>query len=276
MDPEKLGLHALTPRLRAIPRPDPFATPASPEGSSGGVREKTPARSADAIRVFLIEPYALLRHALRMLLASEGDIEIVGEAGSAGSAVEEVAASNPDVVLMEVAAPAGGRDAAGGPAADRPADGISAIRAIKTRCPATQVLVLTAQTDQEIFREAAAAGAVGYVLKDISPVNLSNAIRAVQSGATMINPVLARQMVEGLAQDDAAGAGGAPRRPHRLTPRETNIFVKVALGLGDKEIAVKLGLSESRVKNCLRALYGRLSLRNRAHAAAFAVRRGLV
>lgn len=262
MDPAKFGLHPLKPRLRAIPRPDPFAPPGAPDGSSGGPRETAASRSADAIRVFLIDPHALLRHGLRVLLGSQGDLEIVGEAGSAGSAVDEVAASKPDVVLMDIAAP--------------PADGIGAIRAIKTRCPATQVLVLTAQTDQEIFREAAAAGAVGYVLKDISPANLSNAIRAVQSGATMINPVLARQMVEGLAQDEAAAAGGAPRRPHRLTPRETNILVEVALGLSDKEIAVKLSLSESRVKNCLRALYGRLSLRNRAHAAAFAVRRGLV
>ncbi len=237
MDPAKFGLHALKPRLRAIPHPDP-------------------------IRVFLIDPHALLRHGLRMLLASEGDIEIVGEAGGGSAATDEVAAVKPDVVLMDIAAPA--------------ADGIGAIRAIKARCPATQVLVLTAQSDQDVFREAAAAGAVGYVLKDISPANLSNAIRAVRAGATMINPVLARQMVEGLAQDEAAEAAGAPRRPHRLTPREMNILVEVALGLSDKEIAAKLAVSESRVKNCLRALYGRLNLRNRAHAAAFAVRRGLV
>lgn len=235
MDPAKVGLHALKPRLRAIPHVDP-------------------------IRVFLIDPHALLRHGLRMLLASEGDIEIVGEANRA--AIDDVAAAKPDIVLMDVAVPA--------------ADGIGAIRAVKARCPGTQVLVLTAQSDQDIFREAAAAGAVGYVLKDISPVNLSNAIRAVHSGATMINPVLARQMVEGLAQDEAAASAGAARRPHRLTPREMNILVEVALGLSDKEIATKLSLSESRVKNCLRALYGRLNLRNRAHAAAFAVRRGLV
>lgn len=237
MDQAQFGLHALKPRLSAVPRPDP-------------------------IRVFLIDPQALLRHGLRMLLGAAGDIDIVGEAGAASSAIDDVAAAKPDVVLMDIPAPA--------------ADGIGAIRAIKARCPGAQVLVLTAQSDQEVFREAASAGAVGYVLKDISAANLSNAIRAVQSGATMINPVLARQMVEGLAQDEAAAAGGAPRRPHRLTPREMNILVEVALGMSDKEIAVKLSLSESRVKNCLRALYARLNLRNRAHAAAFAVRRGLV
>lgn len=237
MDHAKFGLHALKPRLRAVPRPDP-------------------------IRVFLIDPQVLLRHGLRLLFGSEGDIDIVGEAGAAAGAIDDVAAAKPDVVLMDIPAPA--------------ADGIGAIRAIKARCPNAQVLVLTAQSDQEVFREAAAAGAVGYVLKDISATNLSNAIRAVQSGATMINPVLARQMVEGLARDEAAAAVGAPRRPHRLTPREINILVEVALGMSDKEIAVKLAVSESRVKNCLRALYSRLDLRNRAHAAAFAVRRGLV
>jgi DNA-binding NarL/FixJ family response regulator len=175
---------------------------------------------------------------------------------------------------MEVAAPSDQRPAT--MKSEPAADGIGAIRAIKARCPATQVLVLTARSEQDIFREAAAAGAVGYVLKDISPANLSNAIRAVHTGATMINPILARQMVEGLAQDDAAASSGTPRRPHRLTPREMNILIEVAQGLSDKEIAVKLAVSESRVKNCLRALYGRLNLHNRAHAAAFAVRRGLV
>jgi two-component system NarL family response regulator len=236
MDP-KVGLRALKPRFRAVPHASP-------------------------IRVFLIDPHALLRHGLRMLLASEGDIEIVGEADAGVAAMDQLTAVKPDIVLMDIAAPG--------------ADGIGAIRVIKSRCPATQVLVLTAQSDAEIFREAAAAGAVGYVLKDISPSNLSNAIRAVHGGATMINPVLARQMVEGIAQDESAPATGAPRRAHRLTPRETNILVEVALGLSDKEIASKLGLSESRVKNCLRTLYGRFNLRNRAHAAAFAVRRGLV
>lgn len=237
MDQAQFGLHALKPRLRAVPRPD-------------------------RIRVFLIDPQVLLRHGLRMLFGSEGDIDVVGEASAASAAIDDVAGAKPDVVLMDIPTPA--------------ADGIGAIRTIKSRCPGTQVLVLTAQSDQEVFREAAAAGAVGYVLKDISAANLCNAIRAVQSGATMINPVLARQMVEGLAQDDAAAAVGAPRRPHRLTPREMNILIEVAQGMSDKEIAVKLTLSESRVKNCLRALYGRLNLRNRAHAAAFAVRRGLV
>jgi two-component system NarL family response regulator len=119
MDPAKFGLHPLKPRLRAIPRPDPFAPPGAPEGQSGGPRETAASRSADAIRVFLIDPHALLRHGLRVLLGSQGDLEIVGEAGSAGSAVDEVAASKPDVVLMDIAAPA--------------ADGIGAIRAIKTR-----------------------------------------------------------------------------------------------------------------------------------------------
>jgi DNA-binding NarL/FixJ family response regulator len=236
MDP-KVGLRALKPRFHAMPHAAP-------------------------IRVFLIDPHALLRHGLRMLLASEGDIEIVGEADAGAAAMDQVVSVKPDVVLMDIAAPG--------------TDGIGAIRIIKSRVPTAQVLVLTAQSDAEIFREAAAAGAVGYVLKDISPSNLSNAIRAVHGGATMINPVLARQMVEGIAQDESAPAAGAPRRSHRLTPRETNILVEVSQGLGDKEIAVKLFLSEATVKTHLRSLYHRFKLRNRAQAAVLAAEKGLL
>jgi DNA-binding NarL/FixJ family response regulator len=238
MDSAKPATHALKPRLRAVP-------------------------NAGSIRVFLVEPHTLLRYGLKMLFAAEGDIEIVGEAERApGAALDELASAEPDVVLMDVAAPGAG--------------GVAAIRAIKARCPGAQVLVLTGGSDQELFREAAAAGAVGYVLKDIAPANLSRAIRAVHGGTTMINPVLARQMVEDLAHEADPVPGKAPRRARRLSQRETEILIEVAHGLSDKEIASKFGLSESRVKNCLRALYGRFDLRNRAHAAVFALRRGLV
>ncbi len=237
MEPAKTGAHALKARLRAVPRPGP-------------------------IRVFLIDAQSLMRQGLKMILSSEGDIEVIGEADSGRQAIEEVAAVGPDVVLMDIAMPN--------------ADGIEAIRAIKRRCPGTQILVLTTYSNQELFQEAAESGAVGYVLKDISPTNLSKAIRAVHSGATMINPVIARQMVEGFSRDSSEFSTKGVRRPHRLTQREIDILAEVARGLSDKEIASKLFLSESRVKNCLRALYGRLKLRNRAHAAAFAVRRGLL
>jgi len=237
VDPAKTGAHALRARLRPVPRPRP-------------------------IRVFLVDAHSLMRQGLKMILASEGDIEIVGEADSGRLAMTAVAALEPDVVLMDIVMPGG--------------DGIEAIRTIKLRCPGVQILVLTVQSNQELFHEAAEAGAVGYVLKDISPANLSNAIRAVHGGATMINPVLARQMVEGFSRDGGRLSPKGGRRVQRLTHREIEILIEVARGLSDKEIAVKLILSESRVKNCLRALYGRLTLRNRAHAAAFAVRRGLL
>ena len=237
MESARPGLHALTPRLRAVPRSAP-------------------------IRVCLLDPYSLMRHGLRVLLSSEGDLEVVGDADGGRAAVDEIVAARPDVVLMDIAAPGGG--------------GVDVIRTIKARCPAAAVLVLTIQSDHERFREAAEAGAIGYVLKDISPANLSNAIRAVHCGATMINPVIARQMVESLSREGAAVSGQGARRPRRLTPRATEILIEVARGLSDKEIAAKLGLSESRVKNCLRAVYGTFHLRNRAHAAAFAVRRGLL
>ncbi len=214
------------------------------------------------IRVFLADAQILMRHGLRMILSSETDIAIVGEAESGSQAIDDVTALRPDVVLMDIAMPGG--------------DGIEAIRAIKHRSPATQVLVLTTHSHQDLFQEAAEAGAVGYVLKDISPGNLVNAIRAVHTGATMINPILARQMVEGFSVGSSPLASKSAPRPRKLTRREADILVAVAHGLSDKAIASKLFISESRVKNCLRGLYSRLKLRNRAHAAAFAVRRGLL
>lgn len=235
------------------------------EQAKAGVRalhaRPTPIRRPAPIRVFLVDPQALMRQGLRMMLSAERDMQVVGEADGGRQAIDEVAGLAPDVVLMDIMMPGG----AGG----------EVIRALKRRSPAVQILVLTAYANQDLFHEAAEAGAVGYVLKDISPANLANAVRAVHTGATMINPILARQMVEGLVRR-RDGAASDVRPLHRLTQRELDILVEVAQGRTDKEIAAKLFLSESRIKNVLRALYRRLALRNRAHAAAFAVRRGLL
>ncbi len=222
----------------------------------------TPVPRPTPIRVFLVDAQILMRHGLKMILSSESDIAVVGEADSGHQAIEHVTALRPDVVLMDIAMPGG--------------NGLDAIRAIKLRSPATQVLVLTTHSNQDLFQEAAEAGAVGYVLKDISAGNLVNAIRAVHTGATMINPILARQMVEGFSQGGGTLSPKITPRPRRLTRREVDILVEVAQGLTDKEIASKLLVSETAVKNCLRTLYSRFKLRNRAHAAAFAVRRGLL
>lgn len=214
------------------------------------------------IRVLLVDDQILTRIGLRMILQTEKDIMIVGEAANGREAVDMVLALRPEVVLMDLRMPE--------------SDGIDATQTIKQRCPRTQVLILSVYADLELFRKAAAAGAVGYVLKDITPANLVNAIRAVHNGKTMINPTIARQMVESLVSHDRASADTACRRLRELTDRDIEVLAGVTQGLADKEIAAKLFLSESTVKTHLRAIYRKLGLRNRAHAATFAIENNLV
>ncbi len=209
------------------------------------------------IRVLLVDDQVLTRQGLRALLSREPDIEVVAEAGTGQEAVQLALRHRPDVVLMDVVMEEG--------------DGIEATRAIKQGCPSTQILILTVYADQELFRQAVRAGAVGYVLKDISPQNLVNAIRAVYSGKTMVNPGIVRQLVEDLQRQTAWNATGA----HGLTEREIDVLLGVASGLSDKEIAARLFLAESTVKTHLRSIYQKLGVRNRAQAAAWAVERGL-
>lgn len=214
-----------------------------------------------AIRVLIVDDGIYIRQGLKAALQPERDIEIVGEADTGRRALDLAGALRPDIVLMDVAISAG--------------DGIDAIQAITQRCPETQVLVLTAHPDEVLFVKAVRAGAAGYVLKDISPANLISAIRAVHQGKAIINPGLARQLLEDLAGSDRAEEA-ARRRPYGLTEREIEVLVEVARGFSDKEIASKLYLSESTVKSHLRAIYRRLRLRNRAQAAAFVMQKNLL
>lgn len=214
-----------------------------------------------AIRVLLADDHVLTRQGLRALLAREPDIEVVAEASSGPEAVELAVRHQPDVVLMDVVMEGG--------------DGIEATRAIRQRCPKTQVLILTVYADHDLFHRAVAAGAVGYVLKDISPQNLVNAVRAVQAGKTMVNPGILRKLVEEMQRRaEEQGVIGIQRR-HGLTEREIDVLLAVSQGLSDKEIAARLFLSESTVKTHLRSIYHKLGVRNRAQAAAWAVEKGL-
>jgi DNA-binding NarL/FixJ family response regulator len=211
--------------------------------------------------ILLADDQVLTRQGIRALLSQEPDIEVVAEARSGQEAVQLALRHRPDVVLMDVVMEEG--------------DGIEATRAIKQSVPTTQILILTVYADQDLFRQAVRAGAVGYVLKDISPQNLVKAIRAVHSGKTMVNPGIVRQLVEDLYRRAEEGPWNA-RRMHGLTDREVDVLLGVAAGLSDKEIAAKLFLAESTVKTHLRSIYQKLGVRNRAQAAAWAVEKGLV
>ena len=214
------------------------------------------------IRVLVVDDQGLTRRGILSILKPDSDIEVLDEASDGPEALQKAVALQPDLVLMDIMMPGG--------------DGITATRAIKERCPRTQVLILTFSPDPELFRKAAEAGAVGYVLKDISPENLANAIRAVHNGKGMLSPQIAKQMMDGLYSSRHERPATSVRRTHNLTEREVDVLMGLVSGLSDKEIAARLFLSEATVKTHLRTLYRRLKLRNRAQAAAFAVEKGLL
>lgn len=215
-----------------------------------------------AIGVLIADDQTLIRQGVKVILRPEPDIQVVGEAENGQEAIDKVVSLHPDLVLMDVVMPG--------------CDGIAATREIKERSPQTQILILTVYADQTLFRRAAEAGAIGYVLKDISPANLANAIRAAHNGRTTLSPVIARQMIDHFHSFRGTRDVAPVRAGNGLTPREIDVLTGVTEGLSDKEIAAKLFLSESTVKTHLRAIYHRHRLRNRAQAVVFAIERRLV
>lgn len=216
---------------------------------------------AARIKVLVVDDQGLTRRGIVSVLRPERDIHVLDEAADGQEALKKAIALQPDLVLMDIVMARG--------------DGITATRAIRQQCPRTQVLILTFSPDPELFRKAAEAGAVGYVLKDITAENLVKAIRAVHNGNGMLSPQIAKQMME---QFYSSRHGGTPMpgRKHNLTEREVDVLTGLVAGLSDKEIAARLFLSEATVKTHLRTIYRRLKLRNRAQAAAFAVEIGLL
>jgi DNA-binding NarL/FixJ family response regulator len=203
------------------------------------------------IRVLVIDASVWVRGGVKAALAAEKDIEIVGEAANSAEGIDQAVALAPNVVVIDVTVDG--------------SHGVGTIRAIKERCPQTHVLLFTPHASLELFRKAVAAGAIGCIVKDVSPAELAAAIRTVALGKTVLHQSIAIQVVEGLAR-----GRGMPAR-HGLKDREIAILHEITKGLSDKEIAAKLFVSESTVKSTLRGIYQKLKIRNRAQAAAFMI-----
>jgi DNA-binding NarL/FixJ family response regulator len=207
-----------------------------------------------AIKLLLVDENVLVREGIKAALRSERGIRVVGESGAGDGELEETLKACPHVVLIDIAM--SGRD------------GIDAIRLIGRRCPKAHILIYAADTNDELFRKAITAGAMGYVLKDISLANLVNAIRALHDGGIVLAPDLVT-LEQG--PESPVDPLAAERERYGLTSREFQVLVEVARGQSDKEVARKLYLSQSTVKSHLRAVFRKLRLRNRAQAAAFVV-----
>lgn len=212
-----------------------------------------------AIRVLLVDGNRLFRAGIRTFMSEHEDIEVLADVGSGEDALKVLDAHDLDVAVMEVNLP----DTSG-------MDLLGRLRTATSKC---EVLFLTTVDDAETMITAAERGAAGYVLKDISPENLANAIRAVHQGRTMLNPAVARQMLARLAAK--AKNGTVPDKPE-LSEQEVLILGRVALGMSDREIATKLHVSEATVKKHLRRIYSKLGARNRAQAALLAVKLSLL
>jgi two-component system, NarL family, response regulator LiaR len=208
------------------------------------------------IGVFLAEDHTIVRKGIRALLATEPDVEVIGEADDGREAIAEVIRLRPDVTLMDLVLPE--------------IDGIEAIDRITTAWPEARILVLTSfATDDKVF-PAVKAGARGYLLKDSGPEELVRAIRQVHRGEASLDPSIARKVLQELAR-------GSDRPPtlDPLTPREVEVLRLVARGLGNQQIADELSLSEATVRTHVSTILGKLHLASRTQAALYALREGL-
>jgi DNA-binding NarL/FixJ family response regulator len=212
-----------------------------------------------ATRVLVVEPHPIMQVGLRSVLGSAPGVELVGVCEDGASALQLCRETRPHLVILEVNLPG--------------MNGVQVCQAIKRDHPQTEVLVLTGDDRDETVFEAIRAGATGYILKDITPENLVRAIHAIMKGQTMVHPRIARRVLDRLsllAQDEE----GSRLYGDGLTEREVEILVEVAKGATNKEIARKLFISESTVKSRLRNIFRKISVRDRAEAAAYAIRKG--
>jgi NarL family two-component system response regulator LiaR len=206
------------------------------------------------ISVLIVDDHGVVRQGLRTYLALVDDLEVVGEAANGLEAVAQVRLHQPDVVLMDLVMPE--------------MDGIEATRQVGANSPSTRIIVLTSFADDEQVFPAIKAGAQGYLLKDVSPGDLANAIRAVHAGETHLHPDITKRLVDQWA---------SPRTdpgPDELTPREIEVLQLIAQGMSNREMAQALTISEKTVKTHVSNILSKLHLADRTQAAIYAHRHG--
>jgi len=206
------------------------------------------------IRLLIVDDHSVVREGLRAFLRLQEGIDVVGEAAGADEAIRVAAAASPDVVLLDLVMPDG--------------DGVGAIRRILEVAPGARVLVLTSFADDAQIFAAMAAGAAGYLLKDVDPGALADGIRDVHAGRPALHPsVAARLMRRG---------GGTARTHGEITAREHDVLRLVVEGLPNKQIAQRLGIGEKTVKTHVSRVLAKLGVADRTQAAVLAIREGLV
>jgi DNA-binding NarL/FixJ family response regulator len=213
------------------------------------------------IKVVVADDQALVRGGFRLILDAQPDIEVVGEAADGVEALERARALRPDVVLMDIRMPA--------------LDGLEATRRLLADTDPPRVLMLTTFDLDEYVYDALRAGASGFLLKDVRPEQLADAVRVVAAGDTLLAPTITRRLVEQYLRRPRPGAGIATAL-NSLTDRELDVLRLVARGQSNQQIADTLFLGESTVKTHLTHLFAKLDLRDRAQAVVLAYETGLI
>jgi len=213
--------------------------------------------NTSSIRVLLTDDHAIVRKGVRALLSTEPDIQIVGEASNGAEAVAQAEVLCPDVILMDLMMPK--------------LDGIEATLQITARFPSVRVIVLTSfAADEKVF-PAIKAGALGYLLKDSGPEELVSAIRRVYRGEPSLDPTIARKVLMELSHPPKQ----QPLTADPLTERELEVLRLIAQGCSNKEIAMKLSVSELTVRTHVSNTLSKLHLASRTQAALYALQKGI-
>jgi DNA-binding NarL/FixJ family response regulator len=205
------------------------------------------------ISVFLLDDHEIVRRGVRELLEAEPDIQVIGEAGTAASALARIPALKPDVAVLDVRLPDG--------------DGVMVCRELRSIMPDLACLMLTSFGDDEALFDAIMAGAAGYVLKQIRGMDLVGAVRTIASGESLLDPEAARKVMNRMREqasrsDPLAG----------LTGQERKILELIGEGLTNRQIGERMYLAEKTVKNYVSALFAKLGMERRTQAAALATR----
>ncbi|NQW32265.1 MAG: response regulator transcription factor [Actinomycetales bacterium] len=205
------------------------------------------------IRVFLLDDHEIVRRGLADLIGLQSDLEVVGEAGTAADAITRIAASQPDVAVLDVRLPDG--------------SGVEVCREVRSLFPDIHVLMLTSYADDEALFNAIMAGASGYVLKEIRGTDLIAAIRQVAAGNSLLDPSVTERVLERLRNGNTK-----KNELSGLTEQEKTILMLIGEGMTNRQIGEKMHLAEKTIKNYVSGLLAKLGMERRTQAAAYVAR----
>ena len=235
-----------------------------PERRRGGPDRRAP---GERVRILLVDHHALIRVGMRSIIEREPDLEIVGEADDARSALDAALETSPDIILMDLSLPAPG--------------GIEATQRIKRELPACGIIMLAVEEDEDALFESIKAGAAAFILKDVGPDDLVTIIRRVSDGEFLINekvfakPTVASRVLKEFRELAVYGQEAAPIFAP-LSPREVQILDNIAQGMTNKQVAYALTISEQTVKNHMSSILRKLSVNDRTQAVVYAMRQGWI